>query len=283
MTTDVTTSNTYVIERSEQECERLLRLADLYEEHVADACRRVGIRSGDRAIDVGCGAIGALVPLSKQVGPNGQLVGLDMNPDALVKANAILARMRVHNARLVQADINTAMSDDIPGAGSFDMAYCRLMLLHQPDPVATLRRVARLLRPGGTIVIQDCVLDGEIRVTDPHVAAMERSREIVRETMLRSGASPFLPSRLGEACSAAGLEEISQRAFFLGSGPRNAPAVLDVVIRSLTGLEKAGVSFGVATIEQLQQLRAELEVAKVINFRHFWGVLHNELIARVSI
>jgi hypothetical protein len=142
--------------------------------------------------------------------------------------------------------------------------------------------VARLLRPGGAIVIQDCVFDGELRVTNPHVAAIERSGEIVRETVLRSGASPFLPSRLAEACSAAGLEEISQRAFFLGSGPRNAPPVLDMLIRSLTGFEKAIVSFGVATIEQLQQLSAELEVAKVINFRYFWGVLHNELIARVS-
>ena len=54
------------------------------------------------------------------------------------------------------------------------------------------------------------------------------------------------------------------------------------MIRSLTGLEKASVGFGVATIEQLRQLSAELELAKVINFRHFWDALHNELIARVS-
>jgi SAM-dependent methyltransferase len=220
MTTEVTTTSTYVVERSEQEYERLLLLAELYEEHVADACRRVGLRSGDRALDIGCGAIGALVPLANRVGPTGQLVGLDLNPDVLAKARAILDQIGVHNVQLVQADINTVAPDDVPGAGRFDMAYCRLVLFHQPDPAATLRRVARLVRPGGTIVIQDCVLDGELRASDPHLAAMDRFCEIVRETMHRGGASPFVPSRLGEACSAAGLEEISQRAIFLGSHPR---------------------------------------------------------------
>ena len=282
MTTETHTTSTYVKERSDPEYERLVRLAQLYEEHLTDACERVGVRSGNRVIDIGCGATGALLALAERIGPTGQLVGLDVNPEALAKAQAILARNGVHYAQLIHADINTVGLGDVSGAGCFDLAYCRLLLFHQPDPVATLRKVAQLVRPGGAVVIQDCVLDAELRVSDPNLPAINRWCEVMRETMQRGGASPLVPSQLGDICAAAGLQEVSQRAFFLGSGPRNAPAVLDILIRSLTSFEKAILDFGVATEMELRQLSAELAAAKLLRFRFFWGLLHNELIARVS-
>jgi SAM-dependent methyltransferase len=39
--------------------------------------------------------------------------------------------------------------------GPFDLAYTRLFLMHQPDPVRTLRQIAGLLRPGGWLVAQE--------------------------------------------------------------------------------------------------------------------------------
>ena len=41
--------------------------------------------------------------------------------------------------------------------GPFDLAYTRLFLMHQPDPVRTLSQIARLLRPGGWVVAQEAL------------------------------------------------------------------------------------------------------------------------------
>ena len=95
---------------------------------------------------MGCGPLGALLSLTNLVGPEGCVVGLDFNVGALATAEAILTQRGLTNVKFVHGDINTVALEDIPGAGSFDLAYCRLFLIHQRDPVAALRRMRDLVR-----------------------------------------------------------------------------------------------------------------------------------------
>jgi hypothetical protein len=79
--------------------------------------------------------------------------------------------------------------------------------------------------------------------------------------MERRGASPFLATRLGAVCVAAGLEDLGQRGFFHLSGPRNAPESLQREIKTLQGVEQAIVDSGVATADAVHALIAEYEAA----------------------
>jgi SAM-dependent methyltransferase len=256
-------TSTYVVQSSASEDDRLVRGARAFDEDIQDGCRRAGLRSGDRVIDVGCGPIGALLSLRNLVGPNGLVMGLDFNAGALTTAQTILTQRGLTNVQLVHGDINTIVLDDIPGAGSFDLAYCRLFLIHQRDPVATLRRMSELVRPGGRVLAHEMVFgDGaEHALSNPPLPARARWQRLIWSAMERRGASPFLATRLGAVCVAAGLEDLGQRGFFHLSGPRNAPESLQREIKTLQGVEQAIVDSGVATADAVHALIAEYEAA----------------------
>jgi ubiquinone/menaquinone biosynthesis C-methylase UbiE len=142
VSTDSQASSSYVIESGARDYDRLLGYARAFDEHVQDGCRRAGLSRGHRVVDVGCGPLGALLSLANLVGPTGFVVGVDVNAEALTTAKSILSERGLSHIQLVEGEINSMALADIPGTGSFDLAYCRLFLFHQRDPAATLRRIS---------------------------------------------------------------------------------------------------------------------------------------------
>lgn len=274
---------TYVVESKVGEDERLVRVAQGFHDDVQDGWRRAGLRDGARVIDVGCGPLGALLSFVDLVGPNGSVVGLDFNAGALATATSIMAQRGLSNVQLVHGDINTVALDEIPGAGSFDLAYCRLFLIHQRDPVATLRRMSQLVRPGGRLLVQEMVFGdiAERSLSDPPLPARARWQRLLWSAMHHAGASPSIAMHLGDVCSAAGLQDLGQRGFLYLSGPRNAPESLQIEIKTLANVEKAIVESGAATADEVHALIAEYEAAQSLVFDYWFGHLCYELLAGV--
>ena len=73
--------------------------------------------------------------------------------------------------------------------GPFDLAYTRLFLMHQPDPVRTLSRIARLLRPGGWVVAQEALGRPPPR-SHPHLDALGGYWDLLYEVVERAGGVP---------------------------------------------------------------------------------------------
>jgi ubiquinone/menaquinone biosynthesis C-methylase UbiE len=166
---------TYVFEAGSTDQERLKLAADRLNEGTYEACVRAGARPGDRVLDVGCGPGGALPLLAELVGAAGVVIGLDTSAEALAAASASLAARGVANVHLLEADVNVLAPDALAEWAPFDIAHCRLVLTHQPDPAATLRAVARLLRPGGRIIALDPLRSACFpRLDPPPMPAVER-------------------------------------------------------------------------------------------------------------
>jgi len=110
------------------------------------AVGRAGIGLGSVAIDVGCGTGRALAPLRDAVGPAGTVIALDVTPEMLDAARPASA---VAGAARVLADARALPLRD----GCADVIFAAGLVNHLPDPEAGLRELARVIRPGGKLVL----------------------------------------------------------------------------------------------------------------------------------
>jgi ubiquinone/menaquinone biosynthesis C-methylase UbiE len=263
---------------------RLLRMGDNWFmiERVRDACRRVGLQPGDRVIDVGCGPLGALHVLDSIVGPSGTVVGLDSKAEALKVARGVIHRRRLDRVQLIQADINDVHPSALCPPGPFDVAYCRLFLVNQLEPAATLRHIASLVRPGGHIIAHEVLLDDPAYpVFDPPVPAFTRLLRLVYEATLQKGRRGDAARHLHDLACEAGLEDITQQAFF-NATPSNAAEFLQSDgLGLLLGMEALALQTGLATPAEISDLAGELQDAALVEYRAFCSWVSMELIARV--
>ena len=130
---------------------RLEVLDSVYGAGTRALLQRAGLKTGMRIADCGCGVGMVSRLLAVMVGRKGSVVGIDNSPEQVEQARLQAEADQLNNLTFVAAD---ATSTGLPRA-SFDMVYCRFLLLHLPDPVAALREMAALLKPAGTLVCED--------------------------------------------------------------------------------------------------------------------------------
>ena len=110
----------------------------------------LGARAGERFLEIGCGAGGALVALARAVGPAGRVVGLDLSPRMIREASSRLRRAGLADrAELLVGDAGTAPFAD----ASFDAVFMSftLELFDTPEMLPVLAECGRVLRPGGRL------------------------------------------------------------------------------------------------------------------------------------
>src|SRR6185295_13995039 len=105
---------------------------------------------GMRVADLGCGTGMVTKLFGELVGPAGHAVGVDVSGAQVAQARELLPA-GVSNITYVEA---SATNTGLPGE-SFDLVYCRFLLIHLPDPEKALREMYRLLKPNGIVVCED--------------------------------------------------------------------------------------------------------------------------------
>ncbi len=103
-------------------------------------------RSGERALDVGCGRGAVLFRLADAVGPTGRAIGIDLSP-RMVEATAAEAAAAGLPAEVAVGD---AEAPDVPDA-AFELVTSSLVLFFLPDPAAALVAWHRKLVDGGRL------------------------------------------------------------------------------------------------------------------------------------
>jgi SAM-dependent methyltransferase len=157
----------------------------------------LGIRAGERGLDVGCGPAFLACELAREVGPGGRIVALDESPAMLEAARARVAREALDDrVDLRQGD---AARLDLPSA-SFDFVTAVQVYLYVPDVGTALAEAARVLRPGGRLAVVDTDWDSCVWLT----ADRDRHRRIL-EGRLAHFAHPHLPPELPALLRRAGL------------------------------------------------------------------------------
>lgn len=106
-----------------------------------------GLRMGDRAIDVGCGPGALTTDLVARLGAR-HVTAVDPSEPFVTAARE----------RLPGVDVRLAAAESLPFTdATFDAALAQLVVHFMADPVAGIREMARVTRPGGVVVA--CVWD----------------------------------------------------------------------------------------------------------------------------
>lgn len=107
----------------------------------------LGIEQGDHVLDIGCGHGRSLAELAARA-PRGRVVGID--PSELMVGIATQRNRRLIDAARVDVVLSSGESLPFPDA-TFDKAQCVHVLYFWKDIEASLREIARVLKPGGRL------------------------------------------------------------------------------------------------------------------------------------
>jgi len=140
----------YILGRSDSETARLILQDQIYRPITRGLLESAGIGPGMSVLDIGSGAGDVSLLLAELVGPKGRVVGVDMDAAILRRARERVTAVGWRNIEMRQGSIDAL--DLEPG---FDAVVGRWVLMYLPDPVATIRRLAALVRPGGILAFNE--------------------------------------------------------------------------------------------------------------------------------
>ncbi|HKR48524.1 MAG TPA: methyltransferase domain-containing protein [Pseudonocardiaceae bacterium] len=158
----------------------------------------LALSPGQRVLDIGCGPGILAKEMAREVGPTGEVCGIDVSESMLA-----LAEQRCGSEDRVT--LRPGRAESIPfGNEEFDATIAVQVYEYVPDVERALAELFRVLRPGGRAVILDTDWDSLVWYTEDRA----RMRGILE---LWDGhlADPRLPERLGYLLSRAGFEEES--------------------------------------------------------------------------
>ncbi len=160
---------------------------------------RAGICPGMRVAEIGCGIGVVSCWMARNVAPDGEVVGVDISAKQVRVAARRASDQGITNVRFVAAPADATGLE----RASFDLVYARFLLMHLSDPEAALAEMAALLRPGGTLVVEDGDFEGPY--CSPRSAAYERCFDLYRAGVRLSGADPLIGLRLTNMVMQAGF------------------------------------------------------------------------------
>jgi arsenite methyltransferase len=116
------------------------------------------LRAGESVLDLGSGGGLDAFLAADRVGPTGQVVGVDMTPAMVERARANAKKAGIDNVSFREGRLEALPVAD----ASVDAVTSNCVINLVPDKGAVFHEVARVLKPGGRLVVSDIILDGEL-------------------------------------------------------------------------------------------------------------------------
>jgi SAM-dependent methyltransferase len=246
----------YHLGNTDAEHERLIRQAIRLAPVTERFFREAGIGSGQQVLDLGAGVGDVAMLVARLVGSSGKVVAIERDSRTINRARARAKEAGLDNINFVQADIA-----EYSAASMFDAVVGRDILQFLPDPVATLRSVAKRVRPGGLVAFQEGSWIPFLSLS-AHLPLWYAGASLLHESGVRSGVNLEMGTGLHKAFQEAGLPAPRMRLEMeLASDPDFTRWVSDSLRSALPQIQKLNLSLGaLGDLDTLEE-RLQNEVA----------------------
>lgn len=201
------------------------------------------VKTGQTVLDLGSGAGIDLILAAQAVGPTGAVIGIDVSPEMIARAKSNVASAGYDNVTVLLGEIEHLPLTD----ASIDWVVSNCVINLSPDKPKVFREIARVMRPGGKILVSDIIaydlpdwvldnsdlyaacVSGALTETDYLDAAHSAGLEDVRivDRLIYDGA--MIATLIIDQLPVA-IEDLADRMGFADKG-----ALMDFVIEQLDG------------------------------------------------
>lgn len=235
------------------------------------------LRPGLQLLDVGCGPGTISVDLARIVAP-GRVTAIDNAPAVVEAARAAACEQGVDNVSFAAGDTYAL---DYPDA-MFDVVHAHQVLQHLRDPVAALREMRRVAKPGGVVAARDS--DYAAMTWYPLDPLLTDWLDLYHAVARSNAGEPDAGRRLYGWARAAGFDDVHASASawcFAAPEDRTWWGELWAVRVTESAFATRALELGLATAEQLAAIAAAWRRWMVAEDAWF-AVLHAEILCTVG-
>jgi ubiquinone/menaquinone biosynthesis C-methylase UbiE len=217
------------------------------------------IESGQRVLDVACGTGVLAIAAAEQVGPQGKVVGLDINEGML----------EVARGKSEHIDWRHSQAEALPFSdASFDAVLCQFALMFFDDREAAVREMVRVLQPGGWLAV--AVWD-TLDNTPGYAAVTELLQRLFGDQAAKALRAPYNlgnTTRLRSYFQEAGLHDLKIET---KPGTARFPSVESWLFTDVYGWTLAGLldkaQFDMLQQEARRELKQFVQADGTVSFR----------------
>jgi len=234
------------------------------------------LKSGATLLDIGCGPGTITAEFAALVTP-GRVTALEVTEPALDLARAEIARRGLETVDFAVGDVHALdFADD-----SFDVVHAHQVLQHVGDPVATLREMRRVTRPGGIVAVRDG--DYAAFTWFPELPELAEWLALYQQVARGNGGEPDAGRRLLSWAHAAGFTDVTATSStwcFATGADRAWWGDLWADRTLVSDFARTALASGAATNEDLHRISAGWR-AWAADDDGWISLLHGEILCRV--